>query len=141
MSDHIVLAPQLSLRYTTLEVDDYTEDGGLDLRVDYDDLDTLASELGVSAVGRYGAGDWQLARLHAPGRVHEYLDENEKATARYADQSYIQEGFEPDQDFASVGPGMQASNEYGESVGLDYRGAFGSNFSSNQGWLSVRYEF
>ncbi|MBK6740142.1 MAG: autotransporter domain-containing protein [Haliea sp.] len=141
MSDHIVLAPQLSLRYTTLDVDDYTEDGGLDLRVEYDDLDTLASELGVSASARYGAGDWQLAPTARLAWVHEYLDENEKATARYAGQPYIQEGFEPDRDFASVGLGMQASNEYGVSIGLDYRGAFGSNFSSNQGWLSARYEF
>ncbi|MBK6510510.1 MAG: autotransporter domain-containing protein [Haliea sp.] len=141
MSDHIVLAPQLSLRYTTLDVDDYTEDGGLDLRVEYDDLDTLASELGVSASARYGAGDWQLGPTARLAWVHEYLDENEKATAWYAGQSYIQEGFEPDQDFASVGLGMQASNEYGVSISLDYRGAFGSNFSSNQGWLSARYEF
>jgi hypothetical protein len=42
-------------------VDDYTEDDGLDLRVAYDDLDTLASESGISAQGRYGGGEWQLA--------------------------------------------------------------------------------
>jgi outer membrane autotransporter protein len=141
MSDHVVLAPQLSLRYTTLDVDDYSEDGGLDLRVKYDDLDTLASELGVSASARFGTGDWQLAPTARLAWVHEYLDENEKATARYAGQSYLQEGFEPDQDFASVGLGMQASNEQGVSISLDYRGAFGSDYSSNQGWLSVRYEF
>jgi uncharacterized protein with beta-barrel porin domain len=141
LSDHVILTPQLSLRYTALDVDDYTEDGGLDLRVAYDDLDTLASELGISAQAQYGAGKWQLAPTARLAWVHDYLNENEQATARYAGQSYIQQGLDPDQDVASLGLGMAASNAHGVSVSLDYRGVLGSDYSSNQGWLNVRYEF
>ncbi|MCB1687644.1 MAG: autotransporter domain-containing protein [Halioglobus sp.] len=141
VAENLVLTPQLSLRYTTLDVDDYSEDGGLDLRVEYDSIDTLASELGVSASARFTAGAWQWSPTARLAWVHEYLGENERATARYADQSYVQEGFDPDENFASVGLGVAASNAHGVSVGIDYRGAFGSHYTSNQGWLNVRYEF
>jgi outer membrane autotransporter protein len=137
----VLLTPQLALRYAGLNVDKFNEHGGLDLRVTYDDVDTFASELGVSASASYVAGNWQLSPIAHIAWIHEYLGDNERAHASYGGQSYTQEGFEPDSDLASLGLGVEAINGQGLSIGLDYRGTLGSDFSRNQGSLNVRYEF
>lgn len=137
----ILLTPQLVLRYTTLSVDKYSENGGLDLQVAYDDIDTLVTELGLSISASYITGDWELSPMAHVAWVHDYLGDKEKVTASYSGQSYRQEGFKPDSNFASIGLGVEANNGHGLSVGLDYRGTLGSNFTRNEGSLNLRYDF
>ena len=57
----ISFKPIASLRYSHLSVDDYTENGGLDLQVSYENTETLSSEIGLHAqLNNLSPGAWQI---------------------------------------------------------------------------------
>jgi len=139
----VSLRPLLTLQYSSLSVDEFAENGGMGLTVEYEGIDTLSSELGIDAAFKPFAlgNDWMLAPQARISWSHEFLAEVETATARFGDQAFIQSGFEPVQDRINVDAGVELVNDRNLRFSFDYRGKFGGDFNSSQATLGMRYAF
>jgi len=137
----VALAPVVSLLYTSLGVDGFTEIGGANMQINYADNATLTSELGINASKLLVTNEWTITPSASLAWSHEYLEESEQAMVKFADQSFEQNGFERNQDQVKLGLAVEAINSEGVIVGASYRASMGSDFTSNQGSVTVRYEF
>ena len=137
----LTLTPVASLTYSQLEIDRYTEQGGLDLTVNYDDVDELESELGLTASKQFQHGNWTISPSARVSWHHEFLDEETEVDASFAGGSFSQRGADTDQDQLGAGLGINFKHKSGLSVSLDYDSRFGSDFDSQTGSLNLRYNF
>jgi outer membrane autotransporter protein len=138
----VSLSPTLGLRYSHLDIDSYQESGGLNLAVDYDDIDNLVSELSLTVTKQITTkSNWQINTSGRIGWSHEYLQEEESLRASFGTNTFTQEGFERDEDFINANISVEFSNQQGISISLDYVGEVGSNFDSHRANMAVRYAF
>lgn len=139
----ISLRPLAMLQYSSLDVDQFNEQGGLNLTVDYDSVDTLTSELGLAAAfGTYQIGEhWRAEPQASVSWSHNFLSEEEQVRASFAQQSFTQSGLETDQDLLNIGAGVRFTHDQGLSLALEYKGQQGSDFNQYQGSISLHYAF
>ena len=137
----IDVTPQLGLGYSTLEIDNFVENGGLNLAVAYGDVDEFTSNLGVTFGKQFKQSNWTVSPSLRLAWIHEFQEDRVSANASFNGLSFTQQGFEPEQDRAQVGVGLSLVNESGFSLSLDYNGDFNSGYDSSAGSLLLRYEF
>ena len=139
--NEMTVTPTIGIRYASLEVDAYTEVGGLNQQIEYAKSDILTSKLGLTAAGEYDMDNWTLIPSVSLAWTHELGDDLESLTASYAGQSYTQRGTMMDSDMVVLGAGVKMVNANGVQVTLDLDGKKGSSYSSQQVSLGLRYEF
>ena len=139
--NEMTVTPTIGLRYASLELDAYTEVGGLNQQIEYAKSDILTSKLGLTAAGEYDMDNWTLIPSVSLAWTHELGDDLESLTASYAGQSYTQRGTMMDSDMVVLGLGVKMVNANGLQVTLDLDGKKGSSYSSQQVSLGLRYEF
>ena len=138
----VLLTPVAQLHYQAMSVDSFTEDGGLNLQVNYGDVATLSSELGFMASAEYQYNGWKLSPSAHLLWNHEYLGEREFVKARLASgEVFTQQGFERDNDLIDVGVGLDLRNGSGFSFGLDVQSQIGSSLDTLSGSVNLRYNF
>ncbi len=139
----VTLRPLAQLQYSSLSVDDFREDGGLNLAVSYDAIDTLSSELGMAAeFGSVELGSQWTATPHLRASwSHDFLAEEERATARFAQQTFEQNGFEAERDLLNMAAGVTLEHRSGLSLRLEYQGKVGDDFTHHQGTVGLHYAF
>ena len=141
LSETVNLAPFIGLRHSKLEIDSFAEVGGLDLAVDYNNIERLTLELGVNLSAQYKVGDWHLAPRAVLAWCDEQQGEIETVSAVYASHQFTQTGSNPDQQTIRLGFGLTASNTNGLSLSLNFDNKDGSHYDDKQGLMSLRYEF
>ena len=139
----VVLTPSAQLRYQSLSVDLYRERGGLDLQVEYDDMDRLRSELGLAASGRYQQGGWTISpRAHLFWSAGHNAEREEQLIAQMAGgESFRQRGAALDDSFIDLGLGLELRDNSGLSLALDVQQQTGGDTDYLSGSVNMRYRF
>lgn len=143
--DGVVLTTEFSLDYINLDMDGYTESGSdapLTINDDRSEsfYSTLSLRLDYSTEYR---GIALLPYAHAGWR-HEYLDDSNSVTARFASSpvgSFKAEGASVDRDSLVGGFGLGAQLQEGLIIQLGYYGEKSSDFESHSLLGSVNLKF
>jgi len=135
------LATVAGLTYSSLDVDAYNEVGGLDLAVDFDDVDRLRSELGLVVSGDRKIASWTVSPTLKLSWKHDFEDDVTALNANVGGFNFAQLGNRLDEDVFNVGAGLQFSNESKLTFRIDYNGEFSSNEDSQFGSASLEYRF
>ena len=130
-----------SIGYSSLEVDSFNEVGGVNLGVDYADLDRLRSELGVLISGSSKLNTWTLTPSLRLTWEHDFEDDATAIAANIGGVNFSQLGNQLDDDLFNIGASLSISNDYGWTFSLDYEGEYGSNEDSQFGSASIEYRF
>ena len=139
------LTPIASISYSSLDIDSFDEEGGVNLTdVEYDDIDRLRSELGLLFAGTSNLGGWALSPSLKLSWKHDFNDDETFVSANIGDSgqfNFTQPGVELESDVFNVGAGVSLSNDSGLTFRLDYQGEFASDEDSQFGSASVEYRF
>jgi len=136
------IQPLLSLRYSHLAVDSYTENGGLGLGITYDNTETLSSNLQLRAsMNSFTKGSWKMTPMLNVGWEHEFLNNPETAQASFSGLSYAQRGAASDNNRYNLGLGIEAQYTNGSIIGLRYSAQKSSDSYQYSTVLSYQYRF
>jgi len=130
-----------SIAYSSLEVDSFNEVGGVNLGVDYADLDRLRSELGILISGSSKLSAWTLVPSLRLTWEHDFEDDATAIAANIGGVNFSQLGNQLDDDLFNVGAALSITNDQGWTFSLNYEGEYGSNEDSQFGSASVEYRF
>jgi subtilase-type serine protease len=140
------IEPNLRLSWARVDVDGFSEStgGGAGLKIHSITQDSLQSELGVqvSKIFRSGREAVWMPELRV-GWVHEYLDDDRRITASFANSpgSMKLHGDDPGKDGATVRAGMTVFINKMVSVYGFYNGDFKGDRMYNGGTAGVRLRF
>lgn len=138
--------PTAGLRYARWQQDAFDESGagGLGLKLDDADYDSLGSSLGLRASHKLAWGGWQvLPRLSLEWR-HEYVSSQPEITARfpgYGQASFSTAGQAPVADLAVAQAGFTVRLQDRFSAFLDYSLAQGQGYGANTIGAGLQYQF
>ena len=138
----ISFKPIASLRYSHLSVDDYTENGGLDLQVSYENTETLSSEIGLHAqLNNFSRGPWQITPVANLSWSHEFIGDTEQAVASFAGQSFSQSGASQQKNNFHLGFGLMAERKNGLNIGFQLSGTLSSDTFQPRAVFNMQYAF
>ena len=138
----ISFKPIASLRYSHLSIDDYTENGGLNLQVSYENTETLTSEIGLHAqLNNFARGAWQITPVANLSWSHEFIGDTEQAVASFAGQSFTQSGASQQKNNLHLGFGLMAERTNGLSVGLQFSSTLSSDTFQPSAVFNMQYAF
>ncbi|EPJ51434.1 MAG: hypothetical protein OFPI_17490 [Osedax symbiont Rs2] len=139
---NISFKPIASLRYSHLSIDDYTENGGLDLQVSYENTETLSSEIGLHAqLNNFARGAWQITPVANLSWSHEFIADTEQAVASFAGQSFSQSGASGQKDKLHLGLGLMAERTDGFSLGLQFSSTLSRDTFQPSAVFNMQYAF
>jgi len=137
--------PFAGLAYTHVDADGFTETGGAGaLTSDGADFDGLSSTLGVRFAHAFTTGDGVVVRPNGMlGWRHAYgdLTPDRVMTFSGTGADFIAEGLPIARDSLVLTAGVEFGLNENLTVGLDYRGSFASEATSNAVNLTGRLEF
>lgn len=143
---NVLLTPEASVRYSTLDRDGFTEDGGgyLNLDIQEGEAESLTTSMGMKVAGLFQSGAWSFLPQLQLSWLHEYEDDAPTVTANFIDYSsvlFTVSNSSPVEDYGLVD--LSLSAEYSESLSLflDYIGAFADGYVSHliSGGLAWRF--
>ena len=129
------------LTYSSLEVDSFNEVGGLNLAVDFDDVDRLRSELGLVASGSRSLGGWNVQPSLKLAWKHDFEDATTAFNGNVGGFNFGQLGNRLEEDIFNVGAGVQFTNKAGLTLRVDFNGEFGSNEETESTNASLEFRF
>jgi outer membrane autotransporter protein len=139
------VSPMLSLTYTGLSVDGFTETGapGFNLVVDSADTDSIASVLGARAGNYFKVGKTLVNLQGNLGWRHEFGDNTSTFTGHFTEPAASSLLFNVSssqiaEDSATFGVGTTVNVSGHLEVFLNYDGAWNSDANSHNGSLGVR---
>jgi len=115
-----------SLSYSSLDVDSFSEVGGLALGIDYADVDRLRSELGLLFSGTSKLSNWTLTPSLKLAWEHDFEGDATAVAANIGGVNFTQLGNQLDDDLFNVGAALDFSNEKGMTISISYEGEYGS---------------
>ncbi len=139
------LIPTLSLQYSRVDIDSFTEKeaGALNLSISDYDSHSVVSTLG----GRIGmittVAGMKLEPKFSLEWAHEYGNTDRDVKARFAGTTgaFTVDGIEPGRDSLLVGVGVNLYANEKLTVGVDYNGEFRSDFDAHQVNANLRFNF
>ena len=142
LDDNGYFSPQVGLHYGNFSRDRYTENGGLDLRVEVDNNDYLEAKFGVITGTEHELGDGSVVDLFA--RVAYVIDLTDSQTgisARFGSQIVGLDGLTRDDERVELGAGVNwySSNRF--TLGASVDGELASNYFSVAGNVRMKYNF
>jgi outer membrane autotransporter protein len=136
------ITPTAGLRYARYSADDFTENGGLNLRVDQDDAEYLEGVIGLSAKTTAQLGDVKVTPSIRGAYVYDFIGDERTLTASFAGASPVElRSDDPSQSRFELGLGLDAQVSERVSLGLGYEGAFASDYQSHGGFLRLSVKF
>ncbi|OPY01651.1 MAG: Outer membrane protein B precursor [Syntrophorhabdus sp. PtaB.Bin047] len=139
------ITPLVSLRYSHLHLDGYTEDGAgsLNLSVDSRNYDMLQSGLGTSLSRPFL---WQGSRLIPEFHLkwfYDFIGDRQQTTSAFTGggASFSTEGYDPPRSSLNAGARLTLINRYGVTVSLNYDLELKKDFYSHAGYANIRFVF
>ena len=142
---NVVFTPTVSLQYSRLDLDGYTETGAnaLNLKVDDKSFDQLRSGLGarVAYTVKTGVGTF-VPEVHA-AYLYNIVADNQEFTSTYTGGggAFNTEGADPARHGANVGASVALHSTSNITLSANYDAEFKDRFISHNGMLTVRYDF
>lgn len=136
----LIITPFADLRYSHLDLDGYTENGGTAaLKVDDESVDSLKSSLGV----KFAAELKGFTPEFRAAWVHEFGDVEAESTSTYATggAKFKTKGLEVDRDAALIGASVDFAEVKGWELSVNYDGEFKSDYDSHTGSVKAKYNF
>ncbi|MDM3870001.1 autotransporter domain-containing protein [Porticoccus sp. W117] len=138
----LTLTPVAQVHYQALNVDSYTEQGGLNLQLDYADTAMLTSEIGLMGAAPFKIDGWDVAATGHLLWSHEYLSEAERVDVVLASgERFYQQGFSRDKNLLDTRVGVEANNGKGLTLGINLHGRIGSHIDTYGAAAKVEYRF
>ncbi|WP_317930729.1 autotransporter outer membrane beta-barrel domain-containing protein [Halioxenophilus sp. WMMB6] len=143
LNEWVTLVPAVGVQLQSLELDEFTEQGGMNLAVEYEDTTLVTANAGVTAMVKpYRLNNhWQVTPTAELGWRHDFSAIEEELTARFDAQSFQQQGYQRDTDQVTLGVGAAFINDSGFNIQLNYSGAFSGDSSRSQVAVGVSYAF
>lgn len=139
------VTPLVSLRYSRLRLDGYTEEGAgsLNLAVDSRDYDMLQSGLGA---GFSHPVVWQGARLIPEFHLkwfYDFIGDRQQTTSTFTGggASFSTEGYDPPRSSFNAGARLTLVSLSGVTVSLNYDLELKKDFYSHAGYANIRFVF
>jgi len=129
------------LTYSTLGVDSFNEVGGLNLAVDFDDVDRLRSELGLIATGSRIVRGWTVQPSLKLAWKHDFEDATTSFNGNVGGFNFGQIGNRLEEDVFNVGGGVQFSNRSGLTLRVDFNGEFADDEQTESTNASLEFRF
>jgi len=129
------------ISYSSLAVDSFNENGGLNLAVNFDDTNRLRSELGLVVNGRQKLASWTVSPSLKLSWKHDFEDDATAFNGNLGGFNFSQLGNRLDQDVFEVGAGLEFTNDSKFSFRLDFNGEYSDNEESQFGSASLEYRF
>jgi len=141
-----VLTPLVSLRYSRLALDGYTETGasGSNLTVQDGSYDTLTTGLGTKASTILGEEDgWLFAARGSALYAYDVLQDKVSTTSRFvsAGPSFSTGGLTPSRHAVEYGAGVVLTRAGGLDLSLDYNGEWRPDYIAHTGTFKIRQAF
>jgi outer membrane autotransporter protein len=146
LADNWSLVPMVSLLYSHLALDGFTEAGAdsLNLTVEDQSYDFLQQGLGAKIVTEWTDASKQkwMPSFHALW-LYDYIGDQASSTATFAagGSSFTTNGLEPEQSSLNAGAGLTVWPTESLSLGVNYEFEYRSDYTSHGGHATVRYEF
>ncbi len=136
------ITPTVGLRYARFSADDFRENGGLNLRVDQDDVEYLEGVIGLSAKTTTQIGGVTVTPSIRGAYVYDFVGDERSPTASFAGATPVElRSDDPSQSRFELGLGLDAQVSERVSLGLGYEGAFASDYESHGGVLRLSIKF
>lgn len=139
------ITPLVSLRYSHLHLDAYTEEGAgsLNLSVDSRSYDMFQSGLGTSLSRPFL---WQGSRLIPEFHLkwfYDFIGDRQQATSTFTGggASFSTGGYDPPRSSLNAGARLTLINRYGVTVSLNYDLELKKDFYSHAGYANIRFIF
>ncbi len=146
MADNWSLVPIVSLMYSHLALDGFTESGAgsLSLIVEDQGYDFLQQGLGAKIVHEFVDGNKQkwVPSFHAMW-LYDYIGDEAAATSAFTGggASFKTEGLEPEQSSLNAGAGLTVYATEVLSLSFAYDFDYREDYTSHAGSATLRYEF
>jgi len=139
------IVPLASLRYAHISIGDYEETGAgaLDLRVDEQEYDYLESGLGVKIAYPMEVESWRLLPEIRLKWLYEYIGDEIEITSRFTagGPSFKTTGLGSPRSTIAVGGSLTVFTRQNLTFALDYDFAGKENYFSNNGSITLKYQF
>ena len=136
------ITPTAGLRYGRFSADDFSENGGLNLQIDQDDVEFLEASIGLSAQTTVQVGTVAVTSKVRAAYVYDVVGDERTLTASFAGASPIElRSEDPSQSRFELGLGLDAKISDSVSLGLGYEGGFSSDNESHAGVLRLSVKF
>ena len=136
------ITPTAGLRYGRFSADDFSENGGLNLQIDQDDVEFLEASIGLSAQTTVQVGSVAVTPKVRAAYVYDVVGDERSLTASFAGASPIElRSDDPSQSRFELGLGLDAKISDSVSLGLGYEGGFSSDNESHAGVLRLSVKF
>lgn len=139
------VTPLVSLRYSRLHLNGYTEDGAgsLNLSVDPRDYNMFQSGLGTSFSHPFR---WQGSRLVPELHLkwfYDFIGDRQQVTSTFTGggASFSTEGYDPPRSSLNAGARLTLINGNGVTVSLNYDLELKKDFYSHAGYANIRFLF
>jgi outer membrane autotransporter protein len=138
--------PLASLYYSHLSLRSYQETGASTANqlINGADFDTLLGGVGVKFVDDYVMNDYMLlqSEIHAMA-FYDVIGDQMQLTSQFTGSgpSFITQGFTPAQASFDIGTSFILFTHYDFTLSANYDFAFKEDYTSNSGFLRVRYEW
>ncbi len=139
------ITPLVSLRYSHLHLDGYTEEGAgsLNLSIDSRNYDMFQSGLGTSLSRPFL---WQDSRLMPEVHVkwlYDFIGDRQQTTSTFTGggASFSTGGYDPPQSSLNAGARLTLINRYGVTVSVNYDLELKKDFYSHAGYANIRFVF
>lgn len=136
--------PTLSLDYSRLSVDDYTEKGTGALSIQSEDYDRLELGLAGELNKTYQINDMLVTPRLTLGVYHDFEAEAQSVTAAFAaapTSTFTVAGAEPEDTRYTAGFGVQMLKGENFSADVEYNYNWQDDFDAHAGALKLRWEF
>jgi outer membrane autotransporter protein len=146
MFNRILLSPNISIKYSALDQDDYQETGAgnIGLNVQSETFETLMSDVGIKLAGKVGNlnGSPILPELTLSWSRN-LITDGQEATSRFiaGGDEFISNGSDLDEDFFNLGMSIDFKIMDSSSLQRNYDLQKSENFQSHIGYLKYRFSF
>lgn len=137
--------PSVSLRYSHLSIDDYTETGGsgFNLRVRNEDVNAFVAGLGFKVQYNNVYGGSRIVPEAHVGAFYDFIADRQETSSNIfgTGTAFSAKGFDPAHDSYEVGVGLNIYTERNSIFSLSYDYHFKSDFHSHNGFVKLRYQW
>lgn len=142
---NILFTPILSLQYSHLALDGYTETGAnsLNLTVDDQNFDLLRSGLGAKVAYSIRTGVGTVIPELRAAWLYDIVTDNQEVTSTYSGGggSFTTDGADPARHGASIGASISLQSSSNITLSADYDAEIKDRYVSHNGMLTARYDF
>lgn len=136
-------APFAKVRYSHLQIDDYTETGagGLNLTVDNHSVNNLMGGIGLKLGGLYNVRDIILGPELSALVGYDFVQDAQQTVAAFfgGGPAFFTNGVKPGRTLLNIGLGLDAHFTPCSVLGIQYDLEVRDEFVANAGWLKYTY--